>query len=204
METERRAFLVRELRVAGGEAAEPPKIAGYAALFDALSEDLGGFVEQIAPGAFARTLRDGDARALWNHDANYPLGRVSAGTLRMAEDVLGLSFEIDPPDTSWARDLMVSLQRGDVREMSFGFYVKEDTWEQVGDQIVRTLRDVDLLDVSPVTFPAYPQTSAQVRARVDELRAASSQETEAAARARAAAQARRAARRRRVEIEEKI
>jgi HK97 family phage prohead protease len=161
---ERRAFAV-ELRVVR-EADKKPVIRGHAAVFNALSEDLGGFREQIAPGAFREAVQVDDVRALFNHDANLVLGRNKAGTLRLSEDSTGLAIEIDPPDTQYARDLMVSMERGDITQMSFGFTTKKggQRWqERDGDVPLRTLTDVSLFDVSPVTFPAYPQTDVALR-----------------------------------------
>ena len=138
------------------------KIRGYAAVFDSLSEDLGGFREQIAHGAFSDTL-GADVRALWNHDANFVLGRTTSGTLTLREDSHGLAIEIDPPDTQQAKDLLISIRRGDVSQMSFGFYTQDDAWEQRDGENIRTLRKVELFDVSPVTYPAYQDTSVAVR-----------------------------------------
>jgi uncharacterized protein len=151
----------REIRLAGTDSE--PRIAGYAAVFNELSQDLGGFRERIAPGAFESSLSDADVRALFNHDPNIVLGRTKAGTLSVMEDSRGLAIEISPPDTAPVRDLLVSIRRGDVSQMSFGFYTRSDKWNKVDDEWVRTLLDVELLDVSPVTFPAYPQTSVAVR-----------------------------------------
>jgi hypothetical protein len=94
-----------ELRISemNGEA----EISGYAAVFNSLSENLGGYREIIRPGAFRNGLTDPDIRALWNHDTNYVLGRTGAGTLRVEEDARGLKISIKPPDTQWARDLRV-------------------------------------------------------------------------------------------------
>ena len=158
---ERRATRV-ELRVQG--EGKERRLAGHAAVFNSLSEDLGGFREKIAPGAFAATLAEDDIRALWNHDANFVLGRNKAGTLKLAEDAEGLAIGIFPPDTQAARDLMVSIERGDVTGMSIGFITISDEWQLVDGEAVRTLRAVQLFDVSPVTFPAYPQTDVAVRA----------------------------------------
>jgi hypothetical protein len=166
-EIEHRAFIVREIRASGD--GEPPKIYGYAAVFNSLSEDLGGFYERIAPGAFTNTLKTEDVRGLFNHDPNYVLGRTKSETLSLSEDDTGLAFSMDPPDTSWARDLLISIRRGDIDQMSFAFRTIRDRWEQVGDQVIRTLLEVKLYDVSPVTFPAYPQTSAQVRSQFEQF-----------------------------------
>lgn len=196
MEKETRAFPVRlEVRAREGES---DAITGYAAVFNALSEDLGGFRERIAPGAFARSIAQNDVRALWDHDPKYVLGRNKAGTLALEEDETGLRVEIDPPDTVWAGDLVRMMQRGDVDQMSFGFYVRDDAWAEEDGVAVRTLRDVDLFDVSIVTFPAYPQTSAEARAmaeQVSERPGSADKESE-----RARARARRAARQREIEI----
>jgi len=149
---------------------EPAKIVGHAAVFNQLSNDLGGFREQIEPGAFAKTIREADVRALWNHDVNYVLGRTKNDTLRLREDERGLAFEILPPNTQWASDALVTLGRGDVDQASFGFKTVRDRWKDGEDRsIVRALVEVKLFDISPVTFPAYPQTSAQVRSKVHEL-----------------------------------
>lgn len=161
-ETERRVFPNLELRVDG--SADKPKITGYAAVFDELSEDLGGWFERIRPGAFTKTLKEADVRALFNHNPNYVLGRNKANTLKLSEDNRGLAIEIDPPiEAQWAKDLIVSLKRGDVDQMSFAFQTVRDEWKSAGDKIIRDVIEVKLFDVSPVTFPAYPQTSAQVR-----------------------------------------
>lgn len=140
----------------------PLRVRGHAAVFDVLSEELFGFREKIAPGAFAGAA-DRDVRALINHDDNLVLGRTRAGTLRVSEDGVGLAVEIDMPDTAAARDLAESMRRGDVDQMSFGFVTREDSFETVGGDLVRTLHKVDLFDVSVVTFPAYPQTDAALR-----------------------------------------
>ena len=163
-----RTFRCDDLRVIRGATrlGKGPKIVGHAAVFNKLSADLGGWREQIAPGAFAEAIKNDDIRALWNHDAAIVLGRNTAGTLRLSEDKKGLAIEIDPPDTQAARDLMVSMERGDVDQMSFGFWVKPggQSWGEDADgQAIRTLTDVGLFDVSPVTFPAYPQTDVAIR-----------------------------------------
>lgn len=152
-----------------------PTLMGHAAKFGVLSEDLGGFREKISREAFRNTLANGDCRALVNHDSRLVLGRVSNGTLKLREDQQGLACEIQLPNTSYARDLVESIRRGDINGMSFGFRVKRDDWNQEGLETVRTLKDVELLDVSPVTYPAYPQTDVAMRS----LRAFQSRAAEA-------------------------
>jgi HK97 family phage prohead protease len=204
MELERR-FCPLEIRAAG-ESSGPPKLAGYAAVFDSLSVVIWGFRERIAPGAFADGLANGDdVRALWNHNTDFVLGRTKNGTLNLAEDETGLAFELEPPDTQLARDLVASVARGDVDQMSFGFVVLEDDWDiDDDDQVIRTLRKIKLYEISPVTFPAYNATSVGLRgeeaaygnkpeipAAVLQAQAAAKDQPEAAAQVRAALRMRR-------------
>lgn len=191
-EKEVRYLAARELRADEGERG--PMISGYAAVFNALSLDLGGFVERIQPGAFAASLVEDDQRALWNHNADLILGRRKAGTLELEEDETGLRFVINPPDTQAGRDALASLKRGDVDQMSFSFYVQEDGWEKDGGQIVRTLKKVKVMEVSPVTFPAYPQTSAFVRSQIEALSRQGPVDGDGAQQEQAQARERRAAR----------
>lgn len=154
------------------------RIAGYAALFNVLSDDLGGFREKIVPGCFAGACEKNDVRALWNHDSNYVLGRTTNGTLVLKEDSRGLHVTCFPPDTQWAKDAMVSIGRGDVNQMSFGFRTLDDAWTTERGKGVRMLINVMLFDVSPVTFPAYPDTRVAVRSMArweEEMRSVTSQ-----------------------------
>ena len=164
MKIERRCVPVTELRTIRAEG-QPTKIVGYAAVFNSLSDDLGGFREKIDPGAFKKALKKSDTRMLKNHNADYVLGRKSAGTLKLKEDDNGLRIENLPPDTQWAKDLMISIDRGDINQMSFGFIIKEDKWEEKeGKETIRTLVKIaELPDVSPVTFPAYQNTEVALR-----------------------------------------
>lgn len=166
---ERRMIEAAELRVDTQDNTRT--LRGYAAVFDSLSQPLFGFREVIRKGAFKKTVRESDIRALWNHDPNFVLGRKSARTLKLEEDDKGLMTRIFPPSTQWATDLMTSIERGDVSQMSFGFQVIKDRWGQAGaDGLpVRELLEVRLLDVSPVTFPAYQQTEVHVRAVMDSM-----------------------------------
>lgn len=141
------------------------KIAGYAAVFNTRSQNLGGFVEEVMPGCFTKTLQEADIRALWNHNADHVLGRNKSDTLRLSQDSRGLHYEVDLPDTQVARDLYESISRGDVTQSSFGFAAIEDDFmadEEAG--LLRQLREVQLFDVSPVTYPAYLDASIGKRA----------------------------------------
>lgn len=137
-------------------------IEGYAAVFNSPTAIGSYFREQIAPGAFTEAIGRDDVRALFNHDNNLVLGRSTAGTLRFSEDARGLKNEIDPPDTQFARDLMVSMERGDITQMSFGFYVDKEMWDETVTPPLRTILKVRLADISIVTMPAYEDTEAHV------------------------------------------
>lgn len=167
---ERRIFTTKakiERRSDGPEgSADAVYIAGHAAVFDMNSEDLGGFIERIAPGAFDEVLNN-DVRCLFNHDPNLILGRTLSGTLSISTDQTGLSYECKLPDTQAARDLVVSMERGDVNQSSFAFEVTEDSWEEQADgTFLRTiLKTKRLHDVSPVTYPAYPDATTGISQR---------------------------------------
>lgn len=142
---------------------EKRRIVGHAAVFNQIAGDERYFLEQIAPGAFKDSIDKDDVRALWNHNPDYVLGRNKAGTLKLSEDEVGLAIEIDPPDTQWARDLMISIGRGDISQMSFGFKVLKQEWDE--EKNLRTLKQVELWDVSPVTYPFYEGTDVALRSR---------------------------------------
>jgi len=172
MKKEQRLFAA-QVRSDKSVDGTPSKLVGYAAVFNSPSEDLGGFIETIAPGAFTRALKEKqDVRALFNHDPNKVLGRTKSGTLRLKEDENGLNFECDIPDTTYARDLVASVQRGDIDQCSFGFYVVEEKWfDDKGKETPmwmgtkRQILDVNLFDISVVSYPAYPATSVEARAK---------------------------------------
>lgn len=164
-----RRIQCKEVRL--DDSTGKPSIRGYAAVFNQLSEDLGGFREQLSTGAFSDAIGNSDVRALINHDPNLVLARNKSATLAMREDSTGLYVEITPPDTQAARDLIELMKRGDVNQMSFAFTVgrEDQTWTRDGTgPWLRTIKKVQrLFDVSVVTYPAYPQTSAAVRALED-------------------------------------
>lgn len=160
-ERRHRAFNLSELRVQQG--SKGATIVGHAAVFNSLSEDLGGFREQIAPGAFSDLDAPG-VYALWNHDERFIIAGTNDGSLRLAEDSIGLHVEMEPMDTPTIRDLVIEpIRRGLVNKMSFAFDPVDDSWGKDGGIDVRTVHAVKLYDVSPVTFPAYRQTDISMR-----------------------------------------
>ena len=159
-----RRFIAEEVRLEGDEGKL--KIAGHAAKFDSWSRDLGGFREKISKGAFKKSIKEDDVRALFNHDPSLLLGRTKAGTLALSEDKEGLYMEVDPPGTQLGRDLMELIERGDISQQSFSFSVEREEWAYPKDKPAeRTLEEVKLYDVSPVTFPAYEDTDVTVALR---------------------------------------
>lgn len=139
-------------------------LRGHAIVVDVLSEDM-GFRERITRQAVERSLaRKPDLLALADHDYSRVLGRQSAGTLRATLDRRGLLVEIDPPDTTAGRDVVASVKRRDTRGMSFGFRVPEggDEWEIVGEELIRTVNDMELIELSSTVIPAYSGTSIEV------------------------------------------
>jgi HK97 family phage prohead protease len=160
----------REFRAITTDDGSLRKIVGYAAVFDKPSEDL-GFIEYVRKGAFKKAISTSDARALFNHDTDtLPLGRQSAGTLILKEDDKGLYYEILPPDTQGARDLMTSIDRNDVKESSYGFTVAIDEWDFTDpDNIKRTIIEVaEIFDISPVIFAAFNDTTVALRKMEEE------------------------------------
>lgn len=138
-------------------------LTGQAVVYGALSGDLGGFVERIAPGAFAASLREQDVLCLFSHDDSAVLGRQSAGTLTIRDTPSALEFSCVLPDTSVGRDVSVLCERGDLKGMSFGFICTDDDWQQNGTQVVRTVKQAELFEVSVVAFPAYSQSTVSLR-----------------------------------------
>lgn len=159
-----------EVRAAG----DGLNFRGYAAVFDRWSDDLGGFREQLAPGAFTKTLvekgrsRRSPIKMFLNHDWNVVLASTygKEPTLRLSEDERGLLVDADLPDNEWGRPVRDAVQRGDISSMSFGFNVHSDEWS--ADRSERRVTEVKLWEVSPITaWPAYPDTSASVRHLAD-------------------------------------
>jgi len=147
------------------------RVSGYLAVYNQRSVDLGGFTEIVAPGAFQRSL-GGDILLLAQHDTSKVLARTTSGTLTLRSDDEGLGFDATLPSTSYARDLAESMERGDISGCSFGFNCISDDWSLDGETnaVTRTLRDVNLVEGSIVTSPAYPQTSVSLRSAPNGIR----------------------------------
>jgi len=144
------------------------RLVGHAAIFNSLSEDLGGFRERVRPGAFTRSLSqisaDRPVYALWNHDSNFVIASTNDGSLRLSEDERGLLADFEPIDTQIIRDLVVKpIRDGKVNKMSFAFEIQGEKWTTEDSTEVRDVLDADLYDVSPVVFPAYPTTDISAR-----------------------------------------
>lgn len=151
-------------------------LTGYAAVFNE-EADIGGYwVERIEAGAFAKTI-SGDVRALVDHDTGRVIGRTRSGTLRLAEDARGLKVEIDVPNTTNGNDLWELVERGDVSGMSFGFRVTRQEWNESADPPVRTIKEVELYEVSAVAFPAYDGTEIGKRS-LDDAKAEAERRTQ--------------------------
>jgi len=175
-----------EVRAAEGEDA-PKKIIGHGAVYNKLSDDLGGFRELFEPGSFADSIKVDDIRSLRDHTPTYILGRRKAGTLELQEDERGVYYEVAMPETSYADDLIVSIERGDVTGCSIIFQVdgeKGERWFMEGKEvekleafiamwdgkrhkIERHINKARMYDIGPVTFPAYPQTDIKARSLVE-------------------------------------
>lgn len=167
-----RRIQVNKLEVRTIEGTETRIVGGYVNKFNQQSElmkDYWGdeFVEVISEGAFTKTLETKSQKALWNHNTDLVLGSVSAGTLNLFVDGIGLRCEITLPSTTWGNDAYESIKRGDVDGMSFGFMCIEDMWSKTqyeGREIYkRTILEVELFEVSPCVFPAYPDSQINCR-----------------------------------------
>ncbi|MDT0163826.1 HK97 family phage prohead protease [Bacillus sp. AG4(2022)] len=145
-------------------------LTGYAVKWEMKSHKMGywtRFREQFKKGAFTESLNKEDQRALWSHDTSRVLGRTKNGTLRLYEDDVGLRFELDLPNTTLGNDAYETIKRGDIDGVSFGFSMRKQEWDESDpDNIIRTISQADLFEISPVSFPAYPDS--QVSARSDD------------------------------------
>jgi HK97 family phage prohead protease len=153
------------------------QVSGYAIVWNSLSQDLGGFTEICSPGMLTRTLRENpDVLILRDHKQELLLGRTTAGTLALRTDNTGLAFTVTLPATAIGDDTYENVKLGNLQGVSFGFSTVEDSWAVDSDgNVVRTLLDIDLYEISPCSFPAYMATSVDARAKAHaaELRSTS-------------------------------
>jgi HK97 family phage prohead protease len=166
-----RQIKATELRVATNDKGERV-LSGYAAVFNSLSLDMGGWFELVSSAAFTRTLEENpDVLALYSHDTSLVLGRTKSSTLTLTVDTTGLAFSVVLPNTTTANDLIVLIERGDISGCSFGFVCQNDVWtEDAEGRYVRTLLDVDLYEITITASPAYPDTSISLRSAPMEIR----------------------------------
>lgn len=169
--TSKRVQEIRSITFDDWEAREDSgalKLTGYASVFNREANIGGYFIEKVSRGAFKKTIKEGDIRALWNHDPSIVLGRNKAGTLTLSEDDKGLLSDITLPDTQWGRDAWTSVKRGDVSQMSILFAAIRAEWtypktNNREDLPKRDIKEARLFEVSPVTFPAFEDTSVSAR-----------------------------------------
>jgi HK97 family phage prohead protease len=163
---ETRALSSSSIEVRESVTPGRPKLVGWAAVWDSPSLDLGGFREIVRKGCFRASLDGGaDVRAYAEHDPRLVLGRRTARTLDVAEDDRGLRFEINPPDTQVARDLVKNIRAGNITGASFAFRVRPggERWDMTASPPLRELTSLDLFDVAPVSTPAYSATEVGIR-----------------------------------------
>jgi uncharacterized protein len=162
MKKEMRTFDITNLSTRDAVGDQPIVISGYAAVFNSptiIGDEVYGFTEEIMPGAFAKAIASNDdVRALFNHDWNHVLGRTKSGTLRLFEDERGLKFEVELPNSTFAKDLAESLSRGDINQCSFGFFPTEEEWNYTTEPVQRKIKEVELYEISVVSIPAYEDT----------------------------------------------
>lgn len=163
---EMRTFDITNFKTREASESEKKTVEGYAAVFNSPANIGDWFTEVIQPGAFSKAISEnGDIRALFNHNWDNVLGRTKSGTLRLTEDERGLKFEVDLPNTTVANDLVESLQRRDINQCSFGFIPTVEEWDYDVDPAQRTIKEVELFEISIVSLPAYDDTEASLRTK---------------------------------------
>ncbi len=165
-QTEKRELLSSNLEIREVEGGIRT-IVGYAVKWEMKSVTMGywrRFKEQFKRGSFTDSLTQDDQLALWSHDYSQVLGRTKNGTLRLFEDEIGLRFELDLADTTLGDDTYKTIKRGDVDGVSFGFQMVKEEWDESDpDNIVRSVTKAKLVEISPVAFPAYPDSQVSAR-----------------------------------------
>lgn len=164
--TEKRELPQSTIELREGEDGQRT-LTGYAVKWEMKSHSMGWFrrfKEQFKKGAFTDSLTQDDQRALWSHDTSQVLGRTKNGTLRLFEDDIGLRFELDLPSTTSGNDAYETIKRGDVDGVSFGFSMVKEEWDESDpDNITRSITKAKLFEISPVAFPAYPDSQVSSR-----------------------------------------
>jgi HK97 family phage prohead protease len=153
-----------EVRAASAEASGPGTGVGYAVRYNSWADIGGGlWKERFAPGAFSASVASDDVLALHSHDTGRVVGRKGAGTLSLRDDAQGVAFENPLPDNSDGRDLTVSIDRGDIPGMSFGFVSRREEWNDATDPPERTIFEARLVEITYIAAPAYGDTSVGLR-----------------------------------------
>ncbi|WP_141434390.1 HK97 family phage prohead protease [Bacillus sp. 03113] len=164
--TETRGIVTEQMEIRETDGGNRT-ISGYAVKWEMKSVTMGywkRFKEQFKRGAFSDSLTSDDQLALWSHDTSQVLGRTKNGTLRLIEDEIGLRFELDLPNTTLGNDAYETIKRGDVDGVSFGFQMQKQEWDEADpDNIVRSITQAKLVEISPVAFPAYPDSQVSAR-----------------------------------------
>lgn len=144
---------------------------GHAAVFNRKANIGGYFLEEVAPEAFNKTIKEADVRLLMNHNPDLVMARNRSGTLRLSVDDVGLVSDADlDRRQTYTNDAAIAMERGDVNQMSFGFRVVADDWDYDSHDLpLRTIREAELFDVSLVTYPAYVETDAALRSEAFDL-----------------------------------
>lgn len=165
-QTEKRNLTANNVEIRESEDGKRT-ITGYAVKWEMKSVTMGyfkRFKEQFKRGAFTESLTNDDQLALWSHDTSKVLGRTKNGTLRLFEDEIGLRFELDLPSSTLGKDAYETIKRGDVDGVSFGFQMQKQEWDENDvDNITRSILKAKLLEISPVAFPAYPDSQVSAR-----------------------------------------
>ncbi|MBM7607567.1 HK97 family phage prohead protease [Lysinibacillus composti] len=164
--TETRNLTTNDIEIRESEDGQR-MISGYAVKWEMKSHTMGyfkRFKEQFKRGAFTESLTNDDQLALWSHDTSKVLGRTKNGTLRLFEDEIGLRFELDLPNNTLGNDTYETIKRGDVDGVSFGFAMQKQEWDENDvDNITRSILKAKLFEISPVAFPAYPDSQVSAR-----------------------------------------
>lgn len=164
--TEKRNLTASNIEIREAEDGKRT-ISGYAVKWEMKSHAMGyfkRFKEQFRKGAFTESMTNDDQLALWSHDTSKVLGRTKNGTLRLFEDDIGLRFELDLPNSTLGNDAYETIKRGDVDGVSFGFQMQKQEWDENDvENITRSILKAKLLEISPVAFPAYPDSQVSAR-----------------------------------------